>query len=638
MDSINMDDVSIDDEYIEAGIFEDATKTVVRTLGSNFGLDVVFAGNGAKTDGNTVYLPSQDSKRIMTRKQYVVGQGYANHETLHNLCTDMSFFLKETARLGSEGKQLAKMMANAIEDVRIEKAGGIMYPGIPGQINSTADFVAKEFLDKYLEKDPTIIEDFKRVGPLAVTWRGRQRLGYNSPYIQKCIDSLSEENLKKVDAWCDLIDQVPTGAKGLGDIDRELSFKGSRDVIALAEMIAKEIDEADEEEQQQQQPQQGGQGQPQQGSGSSGEPQQKPPTSGDTGAPIDVDMGGAVNSLMTSGRNKEQRSWRPVSRMLDTVITKDSVPIGGGTNPLLDSKNRENYQRILDSISGKTAVMRRKLQRALMAMSNEDYVSGQRRGRLDIKGRGVQIMQNKSNVYRQKIDGKAINTAVSICIDASGSMNGERIDLAHKMAIALTESLQPTGVETEVMTFTARERREYIEDYNTKCAKFREIYQTVKCSKEFHRASAVSFMVLKSFADGANTSKQTMGVRLVASGLTPDGDAILFAARRLRNTKCEKQIMVVLSDGMPEYDTIYGSRKVYTKSAINFAKSRGIVMIGVGICMDVSDLYENHTRVNDVHDIDKAVIDKIAKQILGERFNVDNAEVSGIAQNYNYRQ
>lgn len=200
--AVYMDDLSADEEFIAAAQFEDATRTVVRTLGDDEKLDIVFAGNGGKTNGTTVILPAQDPTKLMTKKQYAVAQGYANHETLHNKCSDMPFMTASLERLKKEGKKLAMTCANAIEDVRIEKAGRDLYPGIPSQIDSTADLVAKEFFDNYYSKDASIVEDFKRIGPIAITWRGRQRLGYGSPYIQKCLDTLSPEMLAQVDKWC----------------------------------------------------------------------------------------------------------------------------------------------------------------------------------------------------------------------------------------------------------------------------------------------------------------------------------------------------------------------------------------------------------------------------------------------------
>lgn len=200
--AVYMDDLSADEEYIPAARFEDATRTVVRTLGGNENLDIIFAGNGGKTNGQTVVLPAQDPTKLMTKKQYAVAQGYANHETLHNKCSDMPHMVSELERLKKSGKKLAMTCANAIEDVRIEKAGRDLYPGIPSQIDSTADLVAKEFMESYYEKDKTIVEDFRRVGPIAITWRGRERLGYGSPYIKKCLDTLSPEMLAQVDKWC----------------------------------------------------------------------------------------------------------------------------------------------------------------------------------------------------------------------------------------------------------------------------------------------------------------------------------------------------------------------------------------------------------------------------------------------------
>ncbi len=93
-DAINYADSSLDSEYITAREYEDATRTVVRTIGRDAGCDVLFAGEqakaGDKDEQRVVVLPANDPDARMTKRQYFVGQGYANHETLHNLCTDIT--------------------------------------------------------------------------------------------------------------------------------------------------------------------------------------------------------------------------------------------------------------------------------------------------------------------------------------------------------------------------------------------------------------------------------------------------------------------------------------------------------------------------------------------------------------------
>lgn len=667
--SITMDDLTAEEEYITAAEFEDATRTVVRTLGKNFDLDIIFAGNGAKTDGGTVILPAQDPTKLMTKKQYAVGQGFANHETMHNLCSDMPHFISELKRLKSEGKKLAIACANAIEDVRIERAAGKLYPGIPHQIASTADYAAKMFMEDVLPQDTEIVKDFKRIGPVAITWRGRQRLGYDSPYIVKALNELTPEMLAQVDKWCDLIDKLDDGADGPGMFDQDRSFDGSRKGLQFAELLAKEIEEMEDEEEEDDQNggQQGagGNGNGGGGQGGGGGTSQnhqghsqsggatthgKQPQGGASGGaggndPVSPDMDNAVMQLLQQGNDKT--GWRPVSTALDVWVTRENHPRGSRhrSENLTHPNNLSTYHKLSSEVGGKTAVMKRKFERALLTASEADYVSGQRSGRLDVRKRGVQIMQGKENIFRKKMDGQSVDTAVSIVVDASGSMCGERMELASQVCIALAECLEKTTVELEIVAFRADEPVGMVDQRIID--KYRDIVNKVMSMKGkdaraamFHRYSPVMMFELKSFDDSLREARVSLGcMPYLADGSTPDGDAILKAATRLMANKRKKKIMLVLTDGGSGYGHIQGNCTEYTKMAIDHCiKNLGINMIGVGIQSDHGKhLYKNWTVVNDLGDLDKAIIDNIARMILGENFKVDNADVTGASQNYKRR-
>ena len=106
----------------------------------------------------------------------------------------------------------------------------------------------------------------------------------------------------------------------------------------------------------------------------------------------------------------------------------------------------------------------------------------------------------------------------------------------------------------------------------------------------------------------------------------------IIAAKRLQRSKAKKKILMVLSDGQPAYQKVSGDEHKYTKQAVDYVTTKqGITTVGVGI-MDssVKKFYKNWSVVNDLADLDKAVMDNIARMILGENFKVDNADVSGM--------
>ncbi len=667
-EAVTMDDMSADDEFITAAQFEDATRTVVRTIGEH-DCDVIFAGTGGKTNSNVVTLPAQDPTKMMTRKQYAVAQGFANAETMRTKCSDVDHFDSEVERLEKSGKKLAAKCAKAIEGVRTERAGQNLYPGMPTQTSATSDYVSQQFLKRfhpdhgeekagtteYTEKANSyqeMITDFKRIGPLAISWRGRLRMGYDSPYAQKAWDSLPKEMQERVDKWCDVVEKIETGAPAPGQFDQEKSYKGCRDALRYAEILAQEIEEIEDEKEKDKD----GDGD---GAGGAGKKKGKSEKGDKVGhgaargelEPLDPDMQAEVISLMNEG-DDPNTGVRPISTALDVVANKKSK--GQQIKRMLDEKRGiAKYGIVKSKIVGRTAVMKRKFERALMTAADTEYVSGQRTGRLDVRKHGTGIMKGRENVYKRKSEGKDLDTALTILVDASGSMGGgkhnpdgthtTKMELAAQVATAMAECLEGTPVKLEVLCFSTGEVSDEFPDHVVEA--YHEAVDKYECMSSsdqrklggiFHRNDPIIMWEMKAFDQSLRETRSNFGNMMdLANGANADGDSILFAAKRLKQQKANKHILVVLSDGAPAYEIINGSCHDYTKKVTAYVGSKmGIHLVGVGIMdSNVEKYYKNYTVINELNEMDKAVMDNIARLILGDKFKVDNADVSGIAAN-----
>jgi len=348
-------------------------------------------------------------------------------------------------------------------------------------------------------------------------------------------------------------------------------------------------------------------------------------------------MNEAVTQLMREGDDPNRMSGIPLTTEFDSWELRD--------NPkayMNESDGHEHYRQTLAQIQGKTAVMKRKLERALLTASQAEYVSGQRSGKLDVRKRGVSIMNGRSNVYRKKIDGQDIDTAVSILVDGSGSMQGSRMALAQQVCIALAECFEKTNVDLEVLVFTGDFDRT-TDDYNDYYDRLRELEDQVSQNGNtdmFHRTTPIMMSEVKSFDRSIRECYTQLGnIHKLSRGNTPDGDGILKTATRLLNNKRSKKIMMVLCDGGSGYCTLNGMPETqYTKAAIDFCTTKGITMVGIGIQHDgVERLYKNNAIVNDLADLDKSVIDNVARMILGERFKVDNGDLDVVSGNFKRR-
>ena len=230
----------------------DGLSNTVRTISRDHDTDVIFAGEGALTNGEFVVLPSIKQDVEITKREANVMLGYGGHESLHKLLTDFKRMPKYFDKW-RQGKMLVtKHMNNAIEDVRIENGGGVLYNGMHKSIDQTAEEVNKKYLEVFKD-DPKIATDWARVMPVAVTWAGRKALGYATPLNQQCLDTLPSDLRKQAEKIAKRAMALDHGVTGMGTVDQKRAYDGCIAGAKLAEKVVKEFykpqqDEADEQE------------------------------------------------------------------------------------------------------------------------------------------------------------------------------------------------------------------------------------------------------------------------------------------------------------------------------------------------------------------------------------------------------
>lgn len=631
------DEKGLNAPWITAREYEEATKTVVRTIGREAKCDVIFAGDdakaGVKNSNRIVQLPINPPDQPLSKRQYFIGQGYANHETLHNLCTDIEGLAPRMTKIHKHKQHLTMALCQAVEDMRIERAGGEMYPGIPNKLAATAQFAAEKFLAMPDDERNELVGDFKKIGPIAMTWEGRKRMGYHSPALDKCIAAVDPKVMDTVRKYMDVVDKLPTGVTGIGVIDRVESFKGSHKVVDLAEVIAREVmQDPDEKEE---------------GDGGGG---------GDEGGGGDDGTGGGGNKG-SDGRcgagNSEEfipfdpdmlkyvlpelkaqgaiNAYRPYTTALDVWVKRGSKT-DAARRTLHDPSNMKRYNDTMKKMTGKLAVMRRKLERALQAKMDMEYVGGYRTGKLRLTGSvPVKVMQNKQNIFRRREGGKDIDAAVTLLIDASGSMSNRRIALAQESAIALAEAIARVGVPLEVLVFNTRmPSKDEVPGRDEIVSMVGPIVSAARTGgMHFARTEPISMYEVKSFDDNMNIARMGMGgiVNMVASS-NADGESVLKAWDRLKVRKEKNRVLMVLSDGQPSCAGDGNQQHQHLANVIEAITEEGGHCIGIGIQSEcVKQYYPQYSVVNVLEDLTGACIENIARMLLGDRYIADNSKL-----------
>ena len=229
------------------------------------------------------------------------------------------------------------------------------------------------------------------------------------------------------------------------------------------------------------------------------------------------------------------------------------------------------------------------IRKYLIAQKKARYEGGRKAGRIDKRRawRASAMAGSPSSMYIRKQPSvkNMLDSAVSVVVDMSGSMSGDKYRHAAHSAIMLNETLAKIGVPTEVIAFT--DDRQVI---NVVHKEFSSSIDNDDLAKQFKIAS------------------QWMGGN-------SDGESIMWCAERLLARKEKKKIMIVLSDGYPS-GSGHGDIRSYTKKVIQTLE-KIVDVHGIGIQSNaVTDYYSSNSVINDSSQLENELLSVLKNRVL----------------------
>ena len=634
--------------------FEHEMTETSSIFGRKKDVKVVFKGDGAATNGSTVYLPSLAHEKDVDPDTQMVMRGYVDHEAGHVRHSDMPLILDKYSQWEAEGKPLLRGLHNAIEDMWLEKRVMREYAGSAKNLAAVASSCNSEFANAHSGGEPAV-QSWGQVGPLAITWEGRREYE-GITHVDECLDMIDPALAARVKEWVSEIDGCASTA----------------DNMALAERVYAEIKTKEKEEKED------GKGEPDErpvgpdtSEGESSErdaeaddgergDDSEPETGedredtgdadGDTGedgdegdedtdedadegeggeaeeqdeiAPLDSDLKSGMDAkLKSSGLTSSSRKvYRAYTTAQDRVLHRlDGTSDRGSV--LLAEGNLNIYKRDVSQMRDTVTVMGRKLARAFMAKRNRDWDGGREFGRLDSR-RLVAAVGGATHVFKQRSATQEVETAVQILCDMSGSMeHNKRIVMARRVAIALCETLERTTVAYELLGYGSDERR------TTREA--RDAY--MKDDDTYSRISPMNTWVFKAFEERLRDCKAAIGTMSKHNlDHNIDGESVLLGHMRLKARPEKRQVMLVLSDGHPEFsgNASIDVRNQHLRDVIAHAQREGTEMIGIGIQTSaVKRFYERHSVVHRLEDLAEGALDQLARLLIDDKFDVTSSDL-----------
>jgi len=278
----------------------------------------------------------------------------------------------------------------------------------------------------------------------------------------------------------------------------------------------------------------------------------------------------------------------------------------------------KEYRNLREKVADYVGTMAAHLELALASQAQVRWVGGERHGRRwDRRALPRWFLGGEDDrVFSRKEQGPALDTAVSLLWDCSGSMGssrsvGSKAALARLAAVAFHEALLRTSVPHEVLAFNtnASAPPELIEEVRR--ARMAEVNL-----RPYSRLDEIdNRMVLVPFS---GTDGRAI-CAISGSSANRDGECVLWAARRIAARPETRKVLIVGSDGIPE-GAIYGDTEcAYLKQVVQRVLAAGVEVIGIGIMSgEVKKFYPRSVVLREISALPGVIMQELINILTSE--------------------
>jgi cobaltochelatase CobT len=282
---------------------------------------------------------------------------------------------------------------------------------------------------------------------------------------------------------------------------------------------------------------------------------------------------------------------------------------------------RQQLDQQLQHLQGVISKLANRLQRRLMAQQQRSWEFDLEEGLLDA-GRLSRVVANPLHAlsYKRERETEFRDTVVTLLIDNSGSMRGRPITVAAMCGDILARTLERCAVKVEVLGFTTRA---------WKGGQSRERWVQDGKPRNPGRLNDLRHIVYKAADSPWRRSRKNLGLMLREGLLKEniDGEALLWAYRRLIVRPEHRRILMVISDGAPVDDSTLSVNpgnylEKHLREVIREIETRDQVeLIAIGIGHDVTRYYRRAVTIVDAEELGGTMMKK-----LTELFDEDEGE------------
>ncbi|MCC6716510.1 MAG: cobaltochelatase subunit CobT [Acetobacteraceae bacterium] len=590
--------------------FKRATAGVLRAIAQNNEVQVAFqpgpsglAGKRARLPLPTRALPAAEMAKLRGAADSLALRLRHHDDAVHN------------ARMPA--RREAKDAYDAIEQARVEVVGSTFMSGVASNLRARlAEECEAEGFDRMTRKDQLPIHQ-----ALALLARERMSGEPSPPAAQKVLDLWRDTLGDGADAALDEMART----KG----DQAQFTRAARKLLAAmdlaeAEVDAEENDENDGEDGGEQSGQQDnsqdseGQSDSESESMLGAQPEEMEGEAADDDGADDAeeeataaegdDKPGGPQPRRDKPLAENENVYKPYVRAFDEEVDAEDLC---DTEEL--GRLRQQLDQQLQHLQGVVSKLANRLQRKLMAQQTRSWDFDLDEGILDA-GRLARVVTNPllALSFKRERDTEFRDTIVTLLIDNSGSMRGRPITVAAMCGDILSRTLERCGVKTEVLGFTTRA---------WKGGQARERWVADGKPRNPGRLNDLRHIIYKAADAPWRRARKNLGLMLREGLLKEniDGEALMWAYKRLLGRSEHRRILMVISDGAPVDDSTLSVNpgnylEKHLREVIRDIENRDVVeLIAIGIGHDVTRYYRRAVTIVDAEELGGTMMKKLTE-------------------------
>ena len=511
----------------------------------------------------------------------------------------------------------ARDVYDALEQARVETVGARHMAGVAANLHARlAEECETEGYDRMTRK-----EQLPVTAALALLARERMS-GEPAPEAVRRVLDLWRDGLATPVA--DALDEL-----GATQNDQRAFTRAARKLLAAMELAEAEADaEPDSEDQEGEESgeQSGDQDNPEQGEGQSASEEDSAlgaqPEEMEGEAADDAGEDSEEEAAIAEGDDRpggpqprrerpnpdDGTAYRAYTRQYDEEISAEDL-----CDPDELTRLRQQLDQQLQHLQGVISKLANRLQRRLLAQQTRSWEFDLDEGLLDA-GRLSRVVVNPLQAlsYKREQEMEFRDTVVTLLIDNSGSMRGRPITVAAMCGDILARTLERCAVKTEVLGFTTRA---------WKGGQSREKWVQDGKPRNPGRLNDLRHIVYKAADAPWRRARKNLGLMLREGLLKEniDGEALLFAYRRLLARPEHRRILMVISDGAPVDDSTLSVNagnylEKHLRDVIREIEGREAVeLIAIGIGHDVTRYYRRAVTIVDAEELGGTMMKKLTE-------------------------